>query len=126
MNCGLSEITLPAATDIGINAFWLCKSLQSINLPKAHTFGAQAFNSCSALNTVKLGTKLQSVGEDLFMGTPNSFTICYGNVNTDFKTDIDEAKLTNGQGTSPGEVPDRMEFIGLSGQDITYLPYQSQ
>ena len=121
MSCGLSEITLPAATDIGINAFWLCKSLQSIDLPKAHTFGAQAFNSCSALNTVKLGTKLQSVGKELFKDTPNSFTICYGGDN--FENDINDAKLTNGLGASVGDTSDRMKFIGLSGKTITYQKY---
>ena len=52
--CGLTSISLPNATTIGVDAFKQCGSLTSVSLPSATTIGDQAFDTCDSLTSVSL------------------------------------------------------------------------
>ncbi len=72
--CSLTGITIPnSVTSIGDGAFLNCRALTSIIIPAGvESIGTKAFKDCTSLKYVLFpsdGTKITSVGSDVFVGT---------------------------------------------------------
>jgi hypothetical protein len=63
----LAEVSLPAAAFIGDAAFANCTSLAEVSLPVATSIGNSAFFSCTSLAEVNLPAA-ESIGSDAFLG----------------------------------------------------------
>ena len=58
-------------TEIGSEAFYLCKALESITLPESLTkIGMSAFSSCSSLTTAVIPATVTGINYYVFSGTP--------------------------------------------------------
>ena len=62
---GLTEVTLPDATEIASNGFAKLTSLQKVTAPEVITVGQNAFDSCTSLTDVSL-PKCVTVGQEAF------------------------------------------------------------
>ena len=63
----LENVELSSATELGINAFAVCRQLKTVTLGDGVTeIGAYAFASCASLESINLN-KVQTVGEYAFM-----------------------------------------------------------
>ena len=61
------SISLPKATDIGEQAFYNLRALETIDLGSAEKLGRQAFQNCSALQSIDL-PEVTEIGESCFQG----------------------------------------------------------
>lgn len=57
-------------TMISEEAFSGCTSLESFDMPNVTNLGRYAFGGCTKLNSVNIGSHLDYVGGDVFLGTP--------------------------------------------------------
>lgn len=86
-NTNIIKITLPKTiTSIGTEVFCGCTSLTSIVLPKSiNSIPNQAFYKCESLSKVviKKGSNITSIGEDVFVGCPESLIVYHDGNNPD-------------------------------------------
>jgi hypothetical protein len=61
----ITAVNLPNATDIGVQAFYGCKSIESVNMPSAITVGNQCFYGCIAMNTF-IAPLITTIGQYTF------------------------------------------------------------
>ena len=66
----LTTVTLPAATSIGEDAFYICRALTMVSLPVVASISQYAFGHCPALTEVEFGTTPPIlIGTNIFYGT---------------------------------------------------------
>ena len=62
-----TTVDLPALTEVGAYAFFLCKNLTSIDLSNVTTMGEAAFAQCGALTSVTVSDKLTELPDFAFI-----------------------------------------------------------
>jgi hypothetical protein len=68
---GLKSITMPLVESIGKNAFDSCSSLTLVSIPAATDIGMQSLSNCQELANVDMSSA-RSFGSNVFYGTPFS------------------------------------------------------
>lgn len=74
----LDNVYLPSQiTVIGTEAFANCRMMSYIDTNKVQTIGDGAFMSCDKLKSMVLNDGLESLGKDVFAGTPMNSIVAY-------------------------------------------------
>ena len=88
----LQYIDVSKATSIGQSAFVGCTSLTAVDACGATSIGRSAFMDCNSLKNIRVGTNLNSIGQQAFnynqgIATPMELTVhCIGQQNSDLET----------------------------------------